>query len=98
MKGYPKNILHHALFVLNFLNLDVYGRSVADRLWHPETNKIHATAMWKDPLTFKWNGPTQFSSGVEEQCSCLIPKQGRLDGCGRDCLNTEMPLMDLNLL
>lgn len=56
-KGSPRNILHHALFVINFLNLDAHGKSAADRLWHPETNKEYATVMWKDPLTFKWNGP-----------------------------------------
>lgn len=53
----PKNVLHHTLFVLNFLTLDVNGKSAADRLWHPQTSKQYAKVMWKDPLTATWNGP-----------------------------------------
>lgn len=57
MKGSPRNILHHALFVLNFLTLDAHGKSAADCLWHPQTDKNYATVMWRDPLTSHWNGP-----------------------------------------
>lgn len=57
VKDSPKNIVHHALFVLNFLTLDNNHRSAADRLWHPETHKGFATVLWKDSLTSKWNGP-----------------------------------------
>lgn len=56
-KNSPKNILSHALFVINFLQLDINGRSAADRLWHQETKNQYAQVMWKDPLTFKWHGP-----------------------------------------
>ena len=55
--GTPQNTPHHALFVLNFLNLDAYGKSAANRFWHPKTDKNYATVMWGDPLTSKWNGP-----------------------------------------
>lgn len=34
----PQNRLSHALFVLNFLSLDVEGRSTADRFWHPKSH------------------------------------------------------------
>lgn len=59
---YPKNgnhktLLNHALFVLNFLTLDEKGKSAADRFWHPTTADSYAKALWKDPLTYKWNGP-----------------------------------------
>lgn len=56
-KGSPRNILNHALFVLNFLQLDSNGKSAADRLWHQETKNQYAKVMWKDPLTSKWHGP-----------------------------------------
>lgn len=38
----PRNRLNHALFVLNFLSLDIEGRSAADRLWHPKSQDSHA--------------------------------------------------------
>lgn len=53
----PQNFLNHALFILNFLNLDAKGHSAAERLWHPTTTFNYATARWKDPLTGQWNGP-----------------------------------------
>lgn len=56
-KGSPRNVLSHALFTLNFLQLDAQGKSAADRFWHQETKNQYATVMWKDPLTSKWNGP-----------------------------------------
>ena len=55
--GTPCNILHHAFFVLNFLNLDTYGKSAADGFWHPETDTNYATVMFQDPHTSMWNGP-----------------------------------------
>ena len=57
LKGNSKQLLSHALFVLNFLTLDINGRSAADRLWHPKTSLEYAQALWKDPLTGIWNGP-----------------------------------------
>lgn len=56
-QGNCKNSLNHALFVLNFLTLDVNGRSAADRLWHPQTSQNYAQALWKDPLSAQWQGP-----------------------------------------
>lgn len=57
MKGTPRNILNHALFILNFLNLDSHGKSAADRFWHPESQKQFAMVKWKDPLDNSWHGP-----------------------------------------
>lgn len=56
-KGSPRNLLSHALFTLNFLQLDKEGKSAADRLWHQETKKQYAKVMWKDPMTARWHGP-----------------------------------------
>ncbi|CAK6434016.1 unnamed protein product [Pipistrellus nathusii] len=41
-KGSPHNILNHALFTLNFLQLDNKENSAADRLWHQETKNQYA--------------------------------------------------------
>ena len=57
VKGTPRNILNHALFILNFLNLDSHGKSAADRFWHPESQKQFAMVKWKDPLDNSWHGP-----------------------------------------
>ncbi|XP_012892228.1 PREDICTED: endogenous retrovirus group K member 11 Pol protein-like [Dipodomys ordii] len=56
-KGNQKALLSHALFVLNFLTLDAFGRSAAERHWHPKTQQGFAQALWRDPITGKWNGP-----------------------------------------
>ena len=56
-KGNSKLLLSHALFVLNFLTLDISGHSSADRLCHPKTSSSYAQVLWKDPLTGMWNGP-----------------------------------------
>nr|KAF6405130.1 hypothetical protein HJG63_009440 [Rousettus aegyptiacus]KAF6457114.1 hypothetical protein HJG63_011672 [Rousettus aegyptiacus] len=53
----PKTLINHALFVLNFLTLDACGKTAADRLWHPATASDYTQALWKDPLTNKWQGP-----------------------------------------
>lgn len=56
-KGSPRNILNHALFTLNLLQLDNQEKTAADRLWHQETKNQYAKVMWKDPLTSRWHGP-----------------------------------------
>lgn len=55
--GSPRNVLSHALFILNFLSLDVAGRSAASRFWHTQTKTQFASVMWRDPLTNAWHGP-----------------------------------------
>lgn len=42
IKGLPRNVLAHDLFVINFLQLDQSGQSTADRLWHPFTKEPYA--------------------------------------------------------
>ncbi|BBG56792.1 pol protein [Simian retrovirus 5] len=56
-KGTPRNILNHALFILNFLNLDDQNKSAADRFWHRDPKKQFAMVKWKDPLDNTWHGP-----------------------------------------
>ena len=55
--GNFKTLLNHALFVLNFLTYDTVGKSAEDHLWHPSTANNYAQAMWRDPLSKKWQGP-----------------------------------------
>ena len=55
--GNFKTLLNHALFVLNFLTYDTADKSATDRLWHPSTANNYAQAMWRDPLSNKWQGP-----------------------------------------
>ncbi len=53
----PSNSLNHALFVLNFLQLDIRGRSAAQRFWNFDAHTIRPKVFWKDPLVGKWYGP-----------------------------------------
>ncbi|XP_051833373.1 uncharacterized protein LOC127549414 [Antechinus flavipes] len=55
--GNFKTLLNHAMFVLNFLTYDIDGKSAADRLWHSSTANTYAQAMWRDPLSNRWQGP-----------------------------------------
>ena len=55
--GNFKTLLNHALFVLNFLTYDTVGKSTEDCLWHLSTANNYARAMWRDPLSNKWQGP-----------------------------------------
>jgi hypothetical protein len=49
----PTNRLNHAVFVLNFLNVDKPENSGAEQFWSP-TEQQHHLVMWKDPLTGQW--------------------------------------------
>lgn len=52
----PRERISLALFTLNFLNLDVQGRSAADR--HRDfQGTSRGLVKWKDVLTGQWNGP-----------------------------------------
>lgn len=51
------NQINHALFVLNFLTLDMQGQSAAQRFWNPKGGPQQAMVHWKDPLTNMWHGP-----------------------------------------
>jgi hypothetical protein len=52
----PAYRLNHALFALNFLNVDKQGKSTPEWFWSP-SEKQHPLVMWKDPLTGQWMGP-----------------------------------------
>lgn len=47
--GNHKNLINHALFVLNYMDKD--GKTAADHLWHPHNSYDYASVLWKDPLT-----------------------------------------------
>lgn len=52
----PKERLSLALFTINFLNLDIHGRSAADRHVSPQPS-VMGYVKWKDVLMGQWNGP-----------------------------------------
>lgn len=58
----PHNALNHALFVLNFLNVDAAGKSAADRFWHEGTTggKIHLLAYGRAPTLFYYGDEGMF--------------------------------------
>uniref|UniRef100_A0A8C4M0W2 Uncharacterized protein n=1 Tax=Equus asinus asinus TaxID=83772 RepID=A0A8C4M0W2_EQUAS len=53
----PQHLLSHALFVINFLNLDFHGESPMMRHWNDNKQKILPQVKWKDLLTGQWKGP-----------------------------------------
>lgn len=69
-------LLSHALFVLNFLTLDMSGRSAADRFWPPKTSSSYAQVLWKDPLTGMWNGPDPFIIWAKGSACIYNTKEG----------------------
>lgn len=52
----PRNILFHALFILNSLKLVNDGHSVADHFWHTDTQEQFATVLRKGPIDKSWHG------------------------------------------
>jgi hypothetical protein len=57
LSGNYKTLLNHSLFVLNYLIVDAESKSAADCLWYPSTTQNYTQALWKDPLSNKWQGP-----------------------------------------
>ena len=53
----PRLLLSHALFVINFLNLDFHGESPMMRHWNDNKQNILLQVKWKDLLTGQWKGP-----------------------------------------
>ena len=51
------NLLMWCITVLNFLQLDIRGRSAAQRFWNFDAHTIRPKVFWKDPLVGKWYGP-----------------------------------------
>lgn len=52
----PHSLLAHAIYILNFLQVDADGHSTAEKLWNPKP-KSQPLVIWKDPLTGALNGP-----------------------------------------
>ncbi|KFO29287.1 Pol polyprotein [Fukomys damarensis] len=52
----PRNYLNHAIYILNFLQIDKHGHSAAERFWHPQGSP-YTLVKWRDPLTGQWYGP-----------------------------------------
>ena len=53
----PHCVLHHALFVINHLNMDTQGQTAVMRHWIPEGARTGPLVKWKDLLTREWKGP-----------------------------------------
>ena len=77
-------LLSHALFVLNFLTLDMSGRSAADRLWQPKTSSSFAHVLWKDALTGMWNGLDPVIIWAKGSACTYNTKEGERDGSLKD--------------
>lgn len=70
-KTHQKNMLAHALFVTNFLQLDQSGQSEADRLWHP-SKENYALILWRDLSTANGRAQTQNLPRKGVLCAILI--------------------------
>lgn len=53
-QGMPRNIVAHALFIINFLTLDQEGKSAASQFWQRDP-KSDVTVMWGYPLHNSWH-------------------------------------------
>lgn len=53
----PHNALSYALFILNFLNMDVHEQFAAARFWHDGTKTTFAKERWRDPYSGLWKEP-----------------------------------------
>ena len=52
----PHHVLHHALFVINHLNVDTQGQTAMMRHWAPEGARTWPMVKWKE-LAGEWRGP-----------------------------------------
>lgn len=69
----PHQVSHHALFVINYLNLDDKGHSGFDRHWSPTYELSKPLVKWKDLLTGQWKGPdVLLTSG--RGYACVFPQ------------------------
>ena len=53
----PHHVLHHALFVINHLNVDTQRQTAIMRHLTPEGAMNRPLVKWKDLLTGGWRGP-----------------------------------------
>ena len=55
MENAPRNRLHNALLILNFLNANEKGKTAAERHWIIEkTSELNKSVYFKDVLTLEW--------------------------------------------
>lgn len=76
----PRLLLSHALFVINFLNLDFHGESPMMRHWNDNKQNILLQVKWKDLLTGQWKGPDILLT-IGRGYACIFP-QDASSPCG----------------
>lgn len=69
----PRLLLSHALFVINFLNLDFHGESPMMRHWNDNKQNILLQVKWKDLLTGQWKGPDILLT-IGRGYACIFPQ------------------------
>ena len=69
----PHHLLSHALFVINFLNLDFHGELPMMRHWSNDKQKILPQVKWKDLLTGQWKGPDILLT-IGRGYACIFPQ------------------------
>ena len=69
----PHQILHHALFVINNLNVDSSGAAAMLRHWCPEQQNKKPLVKWKDLLIGQWKGPDPLLTSGRGY-ACVFPQ------------------------
>ena len=69
----PHHVLHHALFVINHLNVDTQGQTAMLRHWILEGATAQPLVRWKDLLTREWKGPDVLLS-CGRGYACVFPQ------------------------
>ena len=69
----PHHVLHHALFVINHLNVDTQGQTAMLRHWVLEGATAQPLVRWKDLLTREWKGPDVLLS-CGRGYACVFPQ------------------------
>ena len=69
----PHHVLHHALFVINHLNMDTQGQTAMMRHWIPEGAMTRPLVKWKNLLTIEWKG-TDVLLTCGRGYACVFPQ------------------------
>ena len=69
----PHHVLHHALFVINHLNVDIQGQTAMMRHWIPEGAMTWPLVKWKDLLSGEWKGPDVLLT-CRRGYACVFPQ------------------------
>ena len=81
----PHCVLHHALFVINHLNMDTQGQTAVMRNWIPEGAITRPLVKWKDVLTREWKGPDALLT-CGRRYACVFPQDSTSPVCTPDRL------------